>query len=73
MNIALENKVYLRLTNDEIKELVANYWLDFKVACGSLHDEIVNKTLSSGLKLICDHKTIDEWIELLTEVEKVMR
>lgn len=71
LNTAFESKTYLRLTDDEIKELSAKYWLDFKSACGSSHDDVVNKTLSSALKLICDHKGTDEWIELLTEVEKV--
>lgn len=45
--------------------------MDFKAACGNSHDDTVNKTLNSALKLICDHKTTDEWIELLTDVEKV--
>lgn len=72
-NAALENKVLLQFTDDEIKELVTKYWLDFKAACDDSHDDSVNKTLSSALKLICDHKSIDEWIELLTEVEKVTR
>lgn len=71
LNTALENKAYLRLTDDEIKELVAKYWFDFKIACSDSHDEAINKTLNTALKLICDHKTVDEWIELLTEVEKV--
>lgn len=71
LNTALENKAYLRLTDDEIKELVAKYWIDFKIACASTHDDTVNKTLNGALKLICDQATVDEWISLLTEVEKV--
>lgn len=63
--------MYLRLTDDEIKELVAKYWFDFKIACNSSHDDSVNRTLNSALKLICDQATVDEWISLLTEVEKV--
>ncbi|XP_031625322.1 uncharacterized protein LOC116342004 [Contarinia nasturtii] len=70
LNTALENKAYLGLTDEEIKELVAKYWLDFKMACGNSHDVATNKTLNSALKIICDHKSIDEWIKLLTEVEK---
>lgn len=73
LSTALEHKVYLQLTDEEIKELVTKYWLDFKLACGNSHDVAVNKTLNSALKIICDHKSIDEWIELLTEVEKVRR
>lgn len=72
LNTALENKTHLQLSDAEIKEFVAKYWLDFKAACANSHDDAVNKTLNSALKLICDHKSIDEWIELLTEVEKVM-
>lgn len=71
LNTALENKAYLRLTDDEIKELVAKFWFDFKIACANTHDDVVNKTLNSALKLMCDQATVDEWISLLTEVEKV--
>lgn len=71
LNTALESKTYLQLTDDEIKELIAKYWIDFKCACGNSHDANVNKTMNSALKLICDHKSMDEWVEVLTEVEKV--
>lgn len=37
------------------------------------HEDAVNKTLNTALKLICDHKSMDEWLELLIEVEKVIR
>lgn len=72
LNTVLENKALFQLTDDETKELVTRYWLDFKEACSDSHDDAVNKTLNSALKLICDHKSTDEWIELLTEVEKVI-
>lgn len=72
LNTVLENKTLFQLTDDETKELVTRYWLDFKEACSDSHDDAVNKTLNSALKLICDHKSTDEWIELLTEVEKVI-
>lgn len=71
LNTALENKTYFRLTDDEIKDLVAKYWHDFKAACSDSHNDAINKTMNNVFKLIADYKSIDEWTKLLTEVEKV--
>lgn len=71
LNTALENKTYFRFTDDEIRDLVAKYWHDFKIACSILHNDAINKTMNNVFKLIADYKSIDEWTELLTEVEKV--
>ena len=71
LNTAIENKAYFHLTDDEIRDLIAKYWVDFKTACSSLHDDVINKTMNNVFKLIADYKSIDEWAELLAEVEKV--
>lgn len=71
LNTAIENKAYFGLTDDEIKDSIAKYWIDFKAACNTLHDDAINKTMNNVFKLIADHKSIDEWAELLSEVEKV--
>lgn len=71
LNTAIEHKSYFRLTDDEIKDLIAKYWIDFKIACSSSHDDTINKTMNNVFKLIADYKSNDEWAELLTEVEKV--
>lgn len=71
LNTAIENKAYFCLTDDEIKDAIAKYWIDFKAACNSLHDDVINKTMNNVFKIIADHKSIDEWTALLTEVEKV--
>lgn len=71
LNTAIENKAYFSLTEDEIKDATEKYWMDFKAACNSSHDDAINKTMNNVFKLIADHKSIDEWTVLLTEVEKV--
>lgn len=40
-------------------------------SCSTEYDETVNKTINTAIKLIFDHKSTEEWIELLTNVEKV--
>lgn len=71
LNTLFENKVCLQLTNDELKEINNSAWSNFKDVCNKNHDDITKKILNTALKLILDHRTSDEWIELLTELEHV--
>lgn len=71
LNATLENRAHLNLTEAEIKLLIDSYWQNFKEVCSTEHDETVNKTVYSAIKLIFDHKSTDEWIELLNQTERV--
>lgn len=62
----------LQLNDEELKEIINDFWLNFKHTCNNNYDEATKKTLNMALKLIFDHKTTDEWIQLLTEVEQVI-
>lgn len=70
-NTTLENKAYLNFSDDDIKEQINSYWIDFMESCSTEYDETVNKNINTAIKLIFDHKSTEEWIELLTNVEKV--
>lgn len=73
LNATLENRAHLNLTEAEIKTLIDSYWQNFKETCAVEHDENTNKTVYGAIKMIFDHKSTDEWIELLNQTEKVWK
>lgn len=70
LQTALENKERFEL-GDDLRDLIVKYWNNFKSACADDHDEATIKTMNNALKLIFDYKSTEEWVQLLTEVEKV--
>lgn len=71
LETAFENKIFLQLSDVDLKGIISKFWWNFKNSCNKTHDETTKKTLNNGLKLILGHTSTEEWIQMLLEMEKV--
>lgn len=74
LSSALSNKVTLKYSSDELKELVDCFWTDFKRKCPDRSECRENIKLTEIiLKNIFDSKSVDDWTDLLVTIEKEVR
>lgn len=81
LNVVLNNKIVLRYDDAELKEIVDDYWANFRDCClidgDSGKSESDSKlenhaSLETVLKLIFDFKSTEDWIQLLNEFDEVI-
>lgn len=69
LNVILNNKAHLRYSDEELKQIIDQFWTNFKECCADLDDNQAN--LETILKIIFDFKTTEEWINLLNDLDDV--
>lgn len=72
--MVLNNRASLTFTDDELKEIIDQYWDNFKVCCLAQNSESKDGSvpnLEMVLKIIFDFKSTEDWIKLLDELEEV--